>query len=93
MMNGAHPRLLVLDAPRQHELAAADLRAYIERFHAMSVKQGEPVQLVFSATDPEVVPTASVDALWEPRFTVDGAPRFLGPADAETTPSPMDARR
>lgn len=79
MMGGAHPRLLVLDAPRQHELSAADLRAYIERFHSLSIKQKEPVQLVFSATDPEVVPETCVDALWKPPFTFDDGSRFLGP--------------
>lgn len=77
-MNGNHPRLLVLDAPRQHELRADDLRAFIERFHSMSTKLDEPVQIVFSASDPEVVPEAAVDAIWKPPFAFDGEPRFLG---------------
>lgn len=86
-MNGKHPRLLVLDAPRQHELSAEDLRAYIARFHKMSSKLEEPVQLVFSATDPEVVPKDSIDKVWEPPFDFDGEPRFLGaPPPSEKTP-------
>jgi hypothetical protein len=79
IMQGSHPRLLVLDAPRQHELAAADLRSYIERFHAMSTRQADAVQLVFSATDPDVVPDGRVDAFWTPRF--DDESHFLGPSE------------
>jgi len=77
VMNGSHPRLLVLDAPRQHELSAPDLRSYIERFHALSTRQGRPVQLVFSATDPGVIPEGQVDALWKPSFNCRS--HFLGP--------------
>lgn len=79
IMNGNHPRLLVLDAPRQHELSAEDLRAFIARFHDMSTKLDVPVQLVFSATDPEVVPEGSVDEVWRPSFRLDSELRFLGP--------------
>jgi hypothetical protein len=79
-MKGVHPRLLVLDAPRQHELSAADLRSFIERFYAMSTKHDPAVQLVFSATDPEVMPADRVDVVWKAPFVFDGEPRFLGPA-------------
>ncbi len=78
LMEGCHPRLLVLDAPRQHELSAADLRAFIERFHATAKKASPPVQLVFSATDPEIVPKGRIDSLWEAPFTFNNEPRFLG---------------
>jgi hypothetical protein len=85
-MNGVHPRLLVLDAPRQHELSAEDLRSYIERFHAMSVaeqsKGSSPIQLVFSATDPAIEPSGKVDSIWMPSFRFNEGPRFLGPASS-----------
>ncbi|HEY4014308.1 MAG TPA: AAA family ATPase [Polyangiaceae bacterium] len=79
LMAGVHPRLLVLDAPRQHELSARDLRAFVERFYTMFSKEERPVQLVFSATDREVVPKGRVDELWEPGFEIERQPRFLGP--------------
>ncbi len=77
-MNGNHPKLLILDAPRQHELSSADLSAYVAQFHKMSSRLEDPVQFVFSATDPDVVPVGSVDAVWTPRFNLDGELRFLG---------------
>lgn len=79
-MGGVHPRLLVLDAPRQHELSASDLRSFLERFYMMSAKTTPPVQLVFSATDPAVIPEGKVDQTWEPTFDFGGELRFLGPA-------------
>jgi hypothetical protein len=80
MMGGVHPRLLVLDAPRQHELDASDLRSYIKRFLEISAKQAHPVQLVLSAIDPEIIPGGCMDAIWEPPFKFNDKPRFLGPS-------------
>lgn len=77
-MGGVHPRLLVLDAPRQHELSAADLRAFIDRFYALRTKDGQPIQLVFTASDPEVMPEDRIDQLWEPAFDFLGERRFFG---------------
>jgi hypothetical protein len=85
MMGGVHPRLLVLDAPRQHELDASDLRSYIKRFHEMSTKRADPVQLVLSATDPAIVPEGCMDAIWEPPFELDDEPRFLGPWESSSS--------
>ena len=83
VMKGSHPRLLVLDAPRQHELNAEHLRSYFERFYKMAARQPHPVQLVFSAKDPGLVPKGRVDALWTPPFTFrdedEDKPHFLGP--------------
>lgn len=78
LMEGQHPSLLVLDAPRQQELSAEHLSAYIKRFHAMSAKLAIPVQLVFSTKDPDVAPRGCVDAIWKPGFDANGEPRFLG---------------
>ncbi len=51
------------------------LSAYIRRFHSLSSKQTDPIQLLFSATDSEVVPQDCVDELWQPAFA---GPRYLG---------------
>ena len=90
LMGGTHPPLLALDAPRQHELAAADLRSYIERFHKMSAKRPTPIQLVFSATDPAIVPEGCTDEIWKPTFAsgVPPSPHYLGPSTPDATGSP-----
>jgi len=81
-MAGVHPPLLILDAPRQHELSAADLRSFVERFCVMAkeVLTNSP-QLVFSASDPDVVPDGSIDELWQPTFKKGDVLRFLGQAE------------
>ena len=83
IMGGVHPRLLVLDAPRQHELDASDSRSYIKRFHDMSTKRANPVQLVLSAIDPAIVPEGCMDEIWEPPFKFDDELRFLGSLSKE----------
>jgi len=83
-IGGAHPRLLVLDAPRQHELSAPDLRSFVKRFYAISCKEKVPVQLILSATKPEVAPKGMIDVTWEPSFRFEKKLRFLG----RSPPSP-----
>ena len=79
LMGGNHPRLLVLDAARRFELGAQiDLRSFIEYFYRLSKDREQPIQLIFSATDPEVVPEPSIDMLWKPTFETDGETHFLG---------------
>jgi len=87
LMGGSHPRLLVLDAPRQHELDAKDLGSYLGRFYEMSAKQPRPVQLVFSASDLAIVSSAYVDAIWEPQFEFDDRWRFLGSTRRQDEPN------
>jgi len=77
-MGGSHPRLLLLDAPRQHELSAPDLRSFVKRFYEMSSKATVPVQLILSATKAEVAPKGMIDRTWEPSFMSDRKRRFLG---------------
>lgn len=77
-MNGVHPRVLILDAPRQHELSATDLRSFLDRFYSMSRQQNPPIQLVFSATDAAVIPEGKIDAIWQPAFAFAENLRFLG---------------
>jgi DNA repair exonuclease SbcCD ATPase subunit len=79
-LDGEHPPLLILDAPRQHELSAVDLRSFVEKFCRMarSLDVNSP-QLVFSASDPDVVPPECIDRLWKPTFAFGDELRFLGP--------------
>jgi hypothetical protein len=90
LMEGVHPRLLVLDAPKQHELAAQDLRSFIRRFYEMSAKQADPVQLVYSATDASIVPDGCADEIWKPLFECDADPyvHYLGPPARNASPAP-----
>jgi hypothetical protein len=48
----------------------------------MSVNRKQPVQLVFSTIDQEVIPHGQVDSLWQPQFYFDGKLKFLGPLAA-----------
>ena len=48
----------------------------------MSVNQKQPVQLVFSTIDQEVIPHGQVDSLWQPQFDFDGKRKFLSPLAA-----------
>ncbi len=75
--NGQHPRVLILDAPRQQELSAEDLRDFVVEFKKMISTTDPPIQLVYSATDIEVVP-AGIDETWAPTFQGPKSPHFLG---------------
>jgi hypothetical protein len=74
---GNHPGWLLFDAPKQHELNQSDFDAYTERLKLVAAKYPGRVQVVFSAADLNTQ-FESGDETWMPRFTMDGAPRFLG---------------
>jgi hypothetical protein len=78
-MNGYHPRFLILDTPKQHELHSDDLRAFVERFTEMAKNQNPPVQLVIGATQQDFVDKKVADAVWHPEFTVEDGVRYFGP--------------
>jgi hypothetical protein len=82
-MQGAYPHLLILDAPRQHELTSSDVRAFVQNFRAMAQRFNSRVQLVLSATDIDVVEQGDGVVIWRPAFEVDDGYRYLGPPDAE----------
>jgi hypothetical protein len=84
-MRGNHPNLLVLDAPRQHELSAADLRSFVDRFHTLFSTEGRVVQLILSASDSDVVGPDRADAIWTPTFDLGEGPRYLGPSTASAS--------
>jgi hypothetical protein len=79
ILNGNHPKLLVLDAPKQHELNADDLAAFVQKFYRLFSTGDRPVQLVLSATDASVVPSECLDAVWEPQFPGPDGLHYLGP--------------
>lgn len=79
-MNGYHPRFLILDTPKQHELHADDLRAFVERFNGMANKHNPPIQLVIAATQHDFVADKAADTVWRPQFHVEDGVRFFGPS-------------
>jgi hypothetical protein len=81
-LNGSHPRLLVLDAPRQHELSAADLRSFVDRFYSLFSVEGRLVQLILSASDSDVVSPDRADVIWTPSFDLGDGLHYLGPETA-----------
>lgn len=78
-MGGQHPAVLVLDAPRQHELAPDDILVFVERFQSVVSLSMPRTQLILSATDEGVVRSGPGVAVWKPSFHIDGAFRYLGP--------------
>jgi hypothetical protein len=75
---GNHPGWLLFDAPKQHELSQADFDAYAERLQVVAARHPGRVQVVFSVADLKTQFQAG-DEVWQPTFTMDGSPRFLGP--------------
>lgn len=76
-MDGHHPPLLALDAPRQNELRPADIRLFVERFENTV---GSTVQLVLSATDEAVVRPGDGVVIWSPTYLLGNETRYLGRA-------------
>jgi hypothetical protein len=87
-LQGAHPRFLIMDTPKQNELHTDDLKRYVERVQAMSDRYGLPLQLFISATEESFASSTELYAIerFRPTFTVSGKPRFFGtPAEANGT--------
>ena len=80
---GCHPGFLVLDAPKQHELHAEDLGAFVLRFRDMVASQPTPIQLVIAATEQDFVNENLADAIWRPAFGTQQEPRFFGAGSVE----------
>lgn len=75
---GNHPGWLLFDAPKQHELSQTDFDTYAERLQVIAARHPGRVQVVFSVADLKTQFQAG-DEVWQPTFTIDGSPRFLGP--------------
>ncbi len=76
--DGYHPPFLVLDTPKQHELHAADLAAFVTRFEEMVFERKKAFQLVIGATEEDFVAKTASGVFWRPRFGTADEPRFLG---------------
>jgi hypothetical protein len=76
---GNHPGWLMFDAPKQHELSQTDFDAYTDKLLLLATQYPGRVQLVFSVADLKTQ-FQSGDEVWMPTFTIEGNPRFLGPA-------------
>lgn len=77
-LNGCHPRFLVLDAPRQHEMHAEDLAEFVSRFVEKFGSLAAPIQLVISVKEENFVSGRFVDSLRRPTFVFGGELRFFG---------------
>jgi hypothetical protein len=77
-MGGSHPRFLVLDTPKQHELHSADLKAFVHRYLQLAATYSGDLQLVIAATELEFLEGATGEHIWHPYFSVAGKPRFFG---------------
>ena len=87
---GNHPGWLLFDAPKQHELSQPDFDAYTDRLQLIAAKFPQRVQVVFSVADLKTQFHPG-DEVWIPTFTIDGKPRFLGPADPKILRDPAIA--
>jgi hypothetical protein len=79
-VQGAHPRFLIMDTPKQHELHTDDLKRYIEHLQAMPERYGLPLQLFIAATEESFATSTELQAIerFRPVFTDTGKPRFFG---------------
>jgi len=84
---GNHPGWLLFDAPKQHELSQTDFDAYTERLQMIAARYPGRVQVVFSVADLKTQFQAG-DEVWQPTFTIDGKPRFLGPVEEKHNGQP-----
>jgi prefoldin subunit 5 len=82
--DGYHPPFLILDTPKQHELHAADLAAFVTRFEEMVLQCKKPFQLVIGATEEDFVENTASGVLWRPKFGTVEKPRFLGVPGTES---------
>jgi len=77
-VGGCHPRVLLLDAPRQQEIAEKDLIAFVEGLRALRDEYRTQVQVVLAVVDFGIT-LGATDIEWAPTCIVDGKPRYLGP--------------
>ncbi len=77
-LNGHHPNVLILDAPRQHELASGDLVAFLEALRALHAEYKKQVQIVLAVVELDV-DLRKGDVEWAPPFEIEGERRYLGP--------------
>ncbi|MCB9593515.1 MAG: AAA family ATPase [Sandaracinaceae bacterium] len=77
---GAHPGLLLLDAPKQHELKTEDFEAYMRELRKLGAQHPDRIQLVISLSSG--LPLAKNEVQWDPPFPGERHSWFLGPVTA-----------
>lgn len=74
---GAHPGLMIFDAPRQQEIQPDDLRHYLQKLGTLSDTYPTRCQIIVAISE-ELLPLSENDHLWTPRFVLDDKPQFFG---------------
>lgn len=83
---GNHPKIFILDTPKQQELKTNDLKDYFDRLRVLSNKYPD-LQIIFSSSEFNFVPTDN-DRIWEPEYPGEEHPMYLGVAGTEITKIP-----
>jgi hypothetical protein len=76
-VKGNHPRVLLLDAPKQQEIAEKDLVAFVEALRALRDEYRVKLQVVLAVVHMEL-DLHPTDIEWKPPFVMDDEPRYLG---------------
>ena len=81
-VQGFHPPILLLDAPRQQELEERDLVAFIDALRELRVTYHSELQLVLAVKELNLR-LLQDDVEWQPRFEMEGELKYLGPYGAK----------
>ena len=81
-MKGQHPGLLILDAPKQHELHPQDLAAFVSACENLFAKQHPPMQLIVGAKERDIFVNRS-ETVWEPTFKDQDGDHYLGSLESK----------
>lgn len=77
--HGNHPRFLILDTPRQHELEGIDLKRYFRELKKLTNEN--EFQIILACTH-EIFKMDENDLIYKPRFLFGDKLRYLGPKDS-----------
>ncbi|HMH12381.1 MAG TPA: hypothetical protein VK578_04670 [Edaphobacter sp.] len=86
-LQGAHPRFLILDTPKQNELHTDDLQSYVEQFQNLSHQYGTPLQLIVAATEESFATSTQLQGIRMLRanFSDGNEPRFFGATTGDSS--------
>lgn len=71
-----HPRILILDTPKQQELNTNNLKDYFDKLKRLCEKFPD-IQVVFSSSEYDFIGDLH-DEIWEPSFIGEKHPMYLG---------------
>ncbi len=75
---GFHPRFLILDTPKQHELHAKDLGAFVARFLELAETYKVDLQLIIAATELEFLDPSFEALIWPAQYGEGEDARYFG---------------